>query len=805
MSDIKPLGAAELNHRCDPATFDFGTTAELEALDVPPGQGRAVEAIHFGIGMRHDGYNLYLLGSEGVGKLRLARELLEQAAASRLPPEDCCYVNNFDDPQKPLVLRLPPGRAAPLRREMTQLVEDLLVALPAAFQTEEYRARLMELNEEFKERQEKAFNELGERARAQNVAIMSTPTGYTLAPLKDGSLISPDEYERLPKEEQARIEAVVEEVRKELRDTVRQVPVWEREHRQRVKALNEEVSTVTVGQIFNGMARRYADLPQVQAFLDAVRRNVIENVEAFREAEEGEGRQGAQKRAQDIDTYSVNVLVDHGGTRGAPVVYEDNPTYQNLIGRIEHIAQMGTLITDFTLIKPGALHKANGGYLLLDARKVLTNPFAWEGLKRALASREIRIQSLEQMLSLVSTLSLEPEPIPLDVKVVLVGDRLLYYLLKAYDPEFGIMFKVAADFAEDFDRSAEALSLYARMLGTLQRRDGLRPLDREAVARVIEESSRRAEDGQKVSLDLENLGDLLREADYWAGQGGSEVVRREHVLKAVRQQEFRQSQVRERVLESILRDIQLVDTSGSRIAQVNGLSVLQLGDFAFGRPSRITATVRLGSGKVLDIEREVELGGAIHSKGVLILSAYLADRYARERPLPIAASLAFEQSYGLVEGDSASAAELCALLSALGQLPLRQDLAVTGSVNQRGELQAIGGVNEKIEGFFAVCQARGLSGSQGVVIPRANVAHLMLRDEVIDAVREGRFHVYAVSHVEAVMQLLCGLEPGVPGDGGEFSAGSFNRVIQDRVDALWQAHRRFQGEKDNGESASARS
>ncbi|MGF1642298.1 MAG: Lon protease family protein [Thiotrichales bacterium] len=794
------LRPEELRNRCDLSGFEFDDTSTLEPITTALGQERAVEALRFGVRMRHDGYNLYLLGSEGLGKLQLARDLLAHEARAQTAPDDFCYVNNFVDPQKPQILRLPAGRARALRLQMRQLVEDLLMALPAAFQTDEHRARMQELEEEFKERQEKAFNDLGDRARARDIAIMSTPAGYTLAPLANGELISPDRFEQLPEADRARIEATIEEIRKDLREVVRQIPVWQREHRQRARALNEEVSTLTVGQLFNGLAKDYAELPAVRAYLETVRRNVIENVEAFLQSEEGQDSRNVKQRAEDLTDYSVNLLVDNAETHGAPVVYEDNPTYLDLIGRIEHVAQMGTLSTDFTLIKAGALLRANGGYLLLDARKVLLNPFAYDGLKRALASRELRIQTLEQMLSLVSTLSLEPEPIPLDLKVVLVGERLLYYLLKAYDPEFGLMFKVAADFAEELPRDLANTLLYARLIAAIQQREALRPLNRAAVGRVLEASSRRVEDREKLSLDTESLGDWLREADFCAAQAGEPIIRPQDVDEAVRRQEYRQAQLRERVHEMLRRKIQLVDTTGSRVGQVNGLSVMQLGDYAFGRPSRITATVRLGSGKVIDIEREVELGGSLHSKGVMILSACLADRYARERPLPISASLVFEQSYGMVEGDSASTAELCALLSALGRMPLRQGLAVTGSINQHGEIQAIGGVNEKIEGFFELCAARGFDGEQGVIIPRANRAHLMLRAEVIDAVDAGRFSIYIASDIDDVMALLTGLPAGATDAEGQYSEGSFNRVLQDRVEQLWRQHQRFQGDKGNADA-----
>lgn len=787
----QPLPVEQLYHACDPETLPFLTTAELDDLTETIGQARALQALQFGVGMRHEGYNLFVMGSPGLGKHTVVRKELEARAADAPVPDDWCYVNDFDQPHRPKALRLPAGMGQRLRRDLEQLIEDLLSAIPAAFQSDEYRARAQEINDELKERQEQAFAELDRKAQQRGITILRTPTGYTLAPVREGEIIGPEEFEKLDEAEQKRIEGRIEELRQELREVIRTIPIWQRETRARFKQLNQEVTQLTVEQLMSGLLEAYRELPAVLEHLTAVKRDIIENVDVFRQqGEEEAGTGGNHGRLRGPFTrYGINVLVDNSKTEGAPVIHEDNPTYQNLVGRVEHIAQMGTLVTDFTLIKPGALHKANGGYLLLDARKVLMHGFAWEGLKRALRSRELRIESLEQMLSLASTISLEPEPIPIDVKVVLTGERLLYYLLKQYDPEFTLLFKVAADFAEDMDRSPEAQQLYARLIATVQRGEGLLPLDRGGVARVIEQCARRAEDGEKLSLHMGGLADLLREADYWARQAGADVVQAAHVQQAVNSQLHRLDQVRERVHEAIQRGQLIIDTDGRRIAQVNGLSVIQLGDYSFGRPSRITATARLGEGEVIDIEREVKLGGALHSKGVLILSSYLAHRYAQDRPLSLSASLVFEQSYGRVEGDSASAAELCALISALGELPLEQSLAVTGSVDQHGRVQAIGGVNEKIEGFFDVCRARGLTGRQGVIIPAANVAHLMLREDVVEACRQGRFAVYAVEHVEQVMELLTGLPAGEADAQGRYPEDSVNGRVQRRLEAWFEARR----------------
>jgi lon-related putative ATP-dependent protease len=483
--------------------------------------------------------------------------------------------------------------------------------------------------------------------------------------------------------------------------------------------------------------------------------------------------------------------VDHSQTQGAPIIYEDQPTYQNLVGRVEHISQMGALLTDFTLIKPGALHRANGGYLVLDARQLLLQPYAWEGLKRALQARQIRIESLGQIYSWISTVSLEPEPVPLQVKVILLGERLLYYLLCRYDPDFMELFKVAADFEDNMVRNDDNDLAYAHLIAGLAEKEKLRPFDTTAIARIIEHSARLAEDSARLTTHMQSISDLLREADYWADEEGHEMVTAVDIQQALDAQIYRASRIRERVQENILRQTIFIDTEGAVMGQVNGLSVLSLGNYAFGQPSRITARARLGKGEVIDIERQVEMGGPIHSKGVLILTGFLGARYAAERPLSLSATLVFEQSYGGVEGDSASSAELYALLSALAELPINQSLAVTGSVNQRGQVQAIGGVNEKIEGFFDLCQARGLTGKQGVLIPAANVKHLMLRQDVVTAVAHNQFHIYPVTTIDQGIELLTGTIAGEVDETGNYPPDSVNGRVVARLTTLAEKAKAF--------------
>jgi len=796
--DLQSLSADALRARLDVEQWQFKSTDDLDDLTEIIGQARATEAIHFGVGMRREGYNLFVLSPPGTGGQAVVRHLLTERAAREEVPSDWCYVNNFDQPYRPRALRLPAGLGAEFRRNMDELVDDLQSTIPAAFETEEYRARRHELEQGLKEQHEKPFAALGREAAEHNIVLVHTPTGMALAPTQKGEVMNPADFQKLPADEQKRIEQDVATLQRKLERVVEQIPQWRREGQQRIRELDREVVMAAVGHAITVLKQRYTDFPNVLEHLAAVERSVIENADDFRRVEEGAETTlfgiSISPAARDAATrrrYRVNLLIDHSKTKGAPVVYADNPSHPELIGRIEHLAQMGALITDFLLIKPGTLHQANGGYLVLDARRVLMQPFAWEGLKRCLSAGEIRVEPLGQMLSLVSTVSLEPESIPLNVKVVLVGERVLYYLLYNLDPDFRELFKVAADFEEDMDRSPENQLLHARLVATIARRDNLLPLDREAVARVLEHGSREAADAEKFSIRTQAISDLLSEADYWARQDKRDTVLAADVQRAIDARMHRGDRVRERVQEEIRRGTILIDTQGDRVGQVNGLSVVRLGDIDFGYPTRITARVRLGKGELIDIQREIELGGPIHSKGVLILGGFLGAHFAADRPLSLAATLVFEQTYGAVEGDSASCGELCALLSALAELPIRQSLAITGSVNQYGEVQAIGGVNEKIEGFFDICKARGLSGEQGVIIPASNVKHLMLREDVVQACRERRFSVYPAATVDEAMRLLTGVTAGTRDASGKFTKGSVNECVERRLVQLAEQARAY--------------
>lgn len=793
------LPVERLGWRCEAGLLGFADTGELPEFDTVIGQERAVEAIDFGLGMDRPGYNIFALGPEGTGRHSVVRRHVDRAAAGRPAPSDWCYVADFRNERSPHLLDLPAGRGAHLQADMARFTDDLTDSLRSAFESDEYRTRRQVIEEEFKERQEKVASEVEEMARQRGIALVRTPMGFGFAPLSEGKIVSAETFQQFPDAERERIQKDIQTLEKELQERLQQTPAWIRDTREKLRALNDEMATGVVDGLIGGIAERYADLPKVASFLDRVRDDVIESVEAIVASQQQPEQQGPrppfggefQGGASILRRYRVNLVVDHAGAENAPVVYEDDPTYDRMFGRIEHRAEMGALLTDFHLIRSGSLHRANGGYLILDARKALTKPLVWEELKRSLISRELRIEPMLQAMGVMSTVSLEPETMPLDVKIVLVGDRMVYYLLCSLDPEFCRLFKVPADFDERVVLSDETVGLYARLIGTLARRENLRPLDAGAAAHSIEHLARLAGDSERLSTEIEALADLLREADHWTGRDGAAAIGDAHVRRALAAQERRLDRIRERMLDEIDRGTVAISTSGEVVGQINGLAVLQIGGYAFGRPSRITARVRMGRGEVIDIEREVALGGPLHSKGVLILTGYIANHFATEHPLSLSAALVFEQSYGGVDGDSASSTELYALISAISGVPIRQGYAVTGSVDQYGRVQAIGGVNEKIEGFFDVCAARGLDGNQGVLIPATNVKHLMLADRVRDAVAEGRFAVHAVETIEQGIEILTGRPAGRRGADGRFPDGTVFRLVEDRLIALAERRRAF--------------
>ena len=788
-----PLTADAVVQRCDPAELGFATTADVAADLQRVGQERALSALEFGARIPHEGFNLYVLGNPGTNRHEVTLEILHREARRKKPATDWCYVNNFSDPQKPRGLALPAGVGLKLKLDVERLIEDLRASIPSAFESENYRNRRAEIDQALEDRNRQAMEAIQKEAEQSNLGLLPTPHGFALAPIRDGAVLGEKDFDKLPAEEQQRIEKDIERLTDRLREHFEDVPNWHKEKREQIRALDANVTNMAVGALISSLREGYKDLPAVVEFLDALKADVIEMAQQFRVSEDQDNLPPGMR----IDTshlfrrYEVNVLVSAENTDEAAVVYESNPTHQNLVGHIEHTQQFGNLVTDFTMIRAGALHRASSGYLVLDADKVLMQPFAWDALKRALKNREVRIESVAQLLSLMSAETLEPDPMPLNVKVALVGNRLLYYLLCQLDPDFPQLFKVAADFEDRIPRSAENVPLYGRMLATIVQRKGLLPFSAAAIARVIEESSRNAGDTAKLSAGVERIADLLSEADFLARERRADAADKQDVDLAVQRRTQRLDRLRTETLEAIERNMIHVRTTGERAGQVNGLSVIQLGEFAFGQPARITATVRLGEGRVIDIERESELGGSIHSKGVLILSSLLGARYCRELPLSLSASLVFEQSYGGVDGDSASVAEFVALVSAIAGIPVKQSLAVTGSIDQHGRVQAIGGVNQKIEGFFDVCNARELTGSQGVLIPADNVQHLMLRADVVRAITAGRFQVYPLEHIDQAISLLTGCDAGERDEAGAFPVNSVNRGVENALRSMADQRRKF--------------
>ncbi len=790
----QPLPTSELCWRCDEALLGVATSAELADLDGPIGQQRAHEALELGLSIRRQGYNLFALGAHGIGKHVMVESRVRAHAVTRPPPMDWCYVGNLADPRKPRILGIAAGHGARLQADMAQLVGDLRDALRSAFDNEEYRTRRQVIEEELKERQEEAIGAVEAEARGRQVALMRSPMGLALAPVRDGKVVTPEEFQQLPEDERKAIEATVTGLQQGLREALAKAPAWMKETRERLRRLDDETARFATDFLIDQLKPGWADVEAVLDFLEEVRWDVLAHIELFLHA--GEAQPGQPPVPFDDNhplsrRYRVNLLVDHAGEASAPVVYEDDPSFDRLVGKVEYRAEMGALVTDLLMIRAGALHRANGGYLLLDARKLIGRPMAWEMLKRALTSGEVRIESPMQAMGVLGTATLEPEPAPLDVKVVLLGERQIYYLMAQADPDFSRLFKIAADFDERVDRDGPTVLAHARLVAGLARKDGLRPLDAGGLARSIEHAARRADNRDKLSLDVEDLTDLLREADWQAERAGAALIGRPEVEAAADARRRRADKGPTLLLESMRDGVVQIATGGEAVGQINGLSVFFLAGNAFGRPSRITARIRMGGGQVLDIERETRLGGPIHTKGVLVLGGFLQARYAADIPAAMQATLVFEQSYGGVDGDSASTAEALALLSAVAGVPLRQGLAVTGAINQHGEVQAIGGVDEKIEGFFDLCALRGLDGTQGVVMPRSNVRHLMLHRRVVEAAAEGRFHVWAIEHIDEAIELFTGMAAGARGSNGRFDEGSFNRRVEDRLRRLAERRRDF--------------
>jgi len=782
MTQIKALTVQQLRSFCEQAEFNFKTTDDIPDYEGMVGQERASEALSFAIEIDQPGYNMYLMGSTGLGKHTLLKRFLDKTSVQQPAADDWCYVFNFDDPQKPLAVNLPAGQGRQFRDDMRQLVQDLQEAIPSAFETEQYYTRQQEVRETLREKTREAFNLLAEEAKKHDVIFLRGEEELTFIPVKDGEKFTAEEYEKLPKKDKAHYEEVISTLEERLNNLIRQRAQWQKETRDKTQEIKREVGLFAAAHLIEEVKNNYKESKAITSYLMDLLEDVINGLDEFKEHDHTEEVFENREEYFGFQHYEVNLIVDnHEKTdkhKGAPVIYENNPLHQNLLGCVEYVSQMGTMVTDYRFIKPGSIHKANGGYLIIDANKLLNQPFSWDALKSVLLTKEINIQSSGETAGAVNTVSLEPEPIPLDVKVILVGDRSLYYLLEEHDPEFSELFKVEVDFSESIDCSKESLNHYAQVIATLIRKYKLFAFDKNAVIKVIEEGMRQIEDTTQLSTHMHSMLDLLIESNHWAKKEKQKIVRREDVQTAVNKQIYRADRSRERIYDEIKKGVIRIDVHGEKVASVNGLFVIETGRIEFSQPARITANVRIGDGDIIDIEREVELGGQLHTKGVLILSSYLGSHYATTKPLSISASLVFEQSYGSVDGDSATVGELCALVSAISKIPVKQSFAITGSADQHGNVQAVGGINEKIEGFFDICIQQGLTGEQGVIMPASNVPHLILRDDVLDAIEKNQFFIYPINTVNEAISLLTGLSAGERNEEGEFPENSVNYKVE---------------------------
>ncbi len=799
---ISKLKSKELYIECDTKKFKFKTTADLEERLSALGQDRALSAVELGINVKSKGYNLFCLGPEGTGKTSLVKRVLQKEAKQRPTPEDWAYIYNFEEPHKPKAISFPAGEAVLFAKDIDELAADLAIAIPAVLESDEYKAGLNIIREKYKAKKDDYIRILQKKAKGRSVSLLHMPVGLVVAPVKNGEVLSPETFDELPEKEKKELMEDLNYMQEEIENAARGLPAWEEKQHSEKEKLREKFIKIAVKTPIDRLSERHKANKSCVNFLKDIYSHITKHIDDFLPSQDSQlpnadndplagllSRMGKQEE-DNFAKFKVNVVVKREPKSGAPIVHLDHPTQGNLVGRVERIQQYGALLTDFTLIKAGALHQANGGFLLIDARKLLIQPYAWDSLKRALASKSIKIESPSDETSF-TTISLDPEPIPLDIKLILTGDEELYEILAERDPDFGDFFKVEADFGMLMDRTQSNEIEYAKLIGSLSKKKGIRSLNKQAVAKVIEHSSRLAEDSEKLTAHIASIGDLLREADYWADKSHSKVISDKHIAEAVEAQIYRCDRIKKAMLEQIDKGTILIDVEGKRAGQINGLVVYNFSRYSFGKPARITAQARLGRGEFLNIEREIELSGPIHTKGVLILQSLIANRFAKESPLSLSASVVFEQSYGGVDGDSASSTEYYCLLSAISGIPIKQGIAVTGSINQFGEIQPIGGVNEKVEGFFDVCNHRGLTGSQGVIIPRTNVVNLMLRSDVVEAVNKGKFHIYAIDHVDDGIEILTGIKAGQIDKNGSFPKDTVNYKVQQSLNHYYQRYVQF--------------
>jgi len=779
------LGSKDLKVACDLEGATFKTTAEVPPLEGMIGQERAVQATEFGLRIKRPGYNIFMTGLTGTGKSSYAQSIIKKISAGEPVPDDWFYVYNFEQPGEPIALNLPAGKGTGFCHQVEELLEDLRENIPKAFDGEDYERQKSVYVKEFQEARSQLLEELNQAALDKGFSLKRTSSGFITIPLQEGEQISEEDYAKLDQEKKDELEKKSTEVQLKALEIMRRIQKVEKAMREKLKELDQRIGLAAIGHLFSELLEEYDQYPLVKKYLKAYQEDVLSNLSDFKGEDEEQQNPmfwlRQQSQEQTDKRYTVNLLVDNKDTEGAPMVYETNPSYYNLLGRVEYENRFGMVVTDFSMIKAGALHHANGGYLILQARDVFSAIQSWDVLKRVLRTNEIRIENISEHFGLVAMATLRPQPIPLNITVVMIGNPFIYQILYHYDEDFRKLFKIKADFDIEMERDDENINKMAGFISSHCNKQQLRHFDRPAVSEIVEYSIRLAENQQKLSTRFNQIVDLLFEADTWAEFDGVDVVGKNHVEKALEEMVFRCNKYEQKIMESIREGEILLDLQGEKIGQVNALSVLDQGDYRFGRPSRITASTYLGRKGIINIERESDLSGRIHNKGVLILSGYLGRRYGSLAPLNLTASLCFEQSYGGVDGDSASAAELFCLLSSLADIPLRQDLAVTGSVNQKGEIQPVGAINNKIEGFYLACKTTGLTGRQGVIIPEKNRQALMLKKEVIEAVDKGKFNIFTINTVDEGLELLTGMSTGELEDDGNFTKDSFNARVLEKI------------------------
>lgn len=755
MREQKRLAPGKLTMTMDPSRFSFKTTDEIEPLEGTIGQERGVRAINFALSHGINGYNCYVSGPIGTGKMTTVMSLVRRRAKEEKNALDWVYVNNFDNPGEPLSIGMKTGIAKQLASAMDDFIKACRTDIPDVFTSEDYANQRAEVVKNFEAKKEEFFKNLAVEAQKRGFAIQRAPTGLFPIPLKDGKPLEQQEFQTLPEDEQEKIRQAGQELTNLIEEILSEVRGVEDDENEALLDYDRKVSYYVLGKLLDPLMERHKDETRLSKYLNWVKRDIVRHIDLFKKREEDAEQEARLKSL--LERYRVNVFVDNSGKEGSPVVFEDNPNYYNLFGAIEYRNVAGNMVTDFSKIKPGSIHKANGGYLVIPARELLTDPFAWEALKRTLLSKEAKIENISEKVRGAIIETLRPSPIPVDFKVILIGSPQIYGMLHELDEDFRRLFKVRADFDVTMPRTADNETAYARFVTARCRQDGLRAFDRNAVARIVEYGSRLAEDQKLLSTLFLHISDIVTEASFWAMDANSPVVRAEHVKKALDEKIYRSRMYEEKLENFILRGTILIDVDGEKIGEINGLTVMSLGDYSFGKPVKITARTWLGKSGVMQIERETRMSGPIHNKGVLIISGYLGGKFAQSFPMPLSASLTFEQLYDEVEGDSASSAELYSIISSIAGIPLSQSIAVTGSVNQIGKVQPIGGANEKIEGFFGICKAKGLTGNQGVMIPESNLENLMLKEEVVDAVRKGEFHIWTVGSIEEGIEILTGV------------------------------------------------